>query len=62
MRAFVALSIVAIGTYAQRPEVKLRVVMMTGARGGSNARARRELDGQPRWSTWRLGFAKGLDQ
>jgi 2-alkyl-3-oxoalkanoate reductase len=38
------------------------VVMMTEARGGSNAKAKRELGWQPRWSTWRIGFAKGLGQ
>jgi nucleoside-diphosphate-sugar epimerase len=37
------------------------VLQMTEVRGGSNAKARRELDWQPRWSTWRVGFAKGLD-
>ena len=36
-------------------------IMMTEARGASNAKARRELGWQPRWPTWRLGFAKGLD-
>jgi hypothetical protein len=36
--------------------------MMTEVRGGSNAKAKRELDWQPRWSTWRIGFAKGLDE
>jgi nucleoside-diphosphate-sugar epimerase len=36
------------------------VLMMTDLRGGSNAKAKRELGWQPRWSTWRLGFAKGL--
>jgi hypothetical protein len=36
------------------------VLQMTEARGGSNAKAKRELGWQPRWSTWRIGFAKGL--
>jgi nucleoside-diphosphate-sugar epimerase len=36
-------------------------IMMTEVRGASNAKARRELGWQPRWPTWRLGFAKGLD-
>jgi nucleoside-diphosphate-sugar epimerase len=36
------------------------VLQMTEARGGSNAKARRELRWHPRWSTWRVGFAKGL--
>ncbi|MGH3479848.1 MAG: NAD-dependent epimerase/dehydratase family protein [Nocardioidaceae bacterium] len=38
------------------------VLMMTEVRGGSNAKARRELGWRPRWSTWRLGFAKGLGE
>jgi 2-alkyl-3-oxoalkanoate reductase len=37
------------------------VLMMTELRGASNAKARRVLGWQPRWSTWRIGFAKGLD-
>ena len=36
------------------------VLMMTEVRGASNAKAKRMLGWQPRWSTWRLGFAKGL--
>jgi hypothetical protein len=36
------------------------VLMMTEMRGGSNAKAKSELGWQPRWSTWRLGFARGL--
>lgn len=36
------------------------VWMMTEMSGASNAKAKRELGWQPRWSTWRLGFAKGL--
>ncbi|HEV8682418.1 MAG TPA: hypothetical protein VGS09_06560 [Actinomycetota bacterium] len=35
-------------------------VMMTEMRGASNAKAKSELGWQPRWSTWRVGFAKGL--
>jgi nucleoside-diphosphate-sugar epimerase len=35
-------------------------VMMTEVRGASNTKARRELGFQPRWPSWRLGFAKGL--
>jgi nucleoside-diphosphate-sugar epimerase len=38
------------------------VLMMTEARGGSNAKAKRELGWQPRWPSWRVGFAKGLDE
>jgi nucleoside-diphosphate-sugar epimerase len=40
---------------------KAPLIMMTEVRGGSNAKAKRELGWQPRWSTWRVGFAKGLD-
>jgi nucleoside-diphosphate-sugar epimerase len=36
------------------------VLQMTEVRGGSNAKAERKLGWQPRWSTWRIGFAKGL--
>ena len=36
------------------------VIIMTEVRGASNAKARRELSWQPRWSTWREGFQKGL--
>lgn len=36
------------------------VSMMTEARGGSNAKARRELDWQPVYPTWRQGFVEGL--
>jgi 2-alkyl-3-oxoalkanoate reductase len=38
------------------------VLMMTEVRGASNAKAKRELGWQPRWSTWRIGFAKGLGE
>ncbi len=38
------------------------VLMMTEVRGGSNAKAKRELGWRPRWSTWHLGFAKGLGE
>ena len=37
------------------------VSMMTQIRGASNARARRELGWQPRYSSWREGFWTGLD-
>jgi hypothetical protein len=36
------------------------VLQMTEVRGASNAKAKRELAWQPRWPTWRLGFANGL--
>src|SRR4030095_12614057 len=35
-------------------------MMMTKSRGGSNARARRELAWQPVYPTWRRGFVDGL--
>jgi 2-alkyl-3-oxoalkanoate reductase len=35
-------------------------VMMTEIRGASNAKARRELGWQPRYPSWRQGFAQGL--
>jgi hypothetical protein len=34
--------------------------MMTGARGASNAEAKRELGWEPRYASWRQGFAHGL--
>jgi nucleoside-diphosphate-sugar epimerase len=34
--------------------------MMTEARGASNAKAKRELGWQPRYASWRQGFAEGL--
>lgn len=34
--------------------------LMTQIRGASNAKARRELDWQPAWGSWRDGFARGL--
>jgi nucleoside-diphosphate-sugar epimerase len=36
------------------------VVMMNEVRGASNAKAKRELGWQPRYSSWRQGFAEGL--
>jgi len=38
------------------------VLQMTEVRGASNAKAKRVLGWQPRWSTWRIGFAKGLGE
>ena len=35
-------------------------VMMTESRGSSNAKARRELGWEPRYASWRQGFAHGL--
>ena len=37
------------------------VVMMTQVRGGSNAKAKRELGWQPEFSSWRQGFAEALE-
>jgi len=36
------------------------VVMMTELRGASNAKAKRELGWQPRYPSWRFGFADGM--
>ncbi len=35
-------------------------VMMTEVRGASNEKAKRELGWQPRYPSWRQGFAQGL--
>lgn len=35
-------------------------IMMTEARGASNAKAKRELGWEPRYSSWRQGFREGL--
>ena len=35
-------------------------LMMTEARGASNAKAKRELGWRPRYASWRQGFAQGL--
>jgi len=39
---------------------EMATLMMTEARGASNAKAKRELDWQLRYPSWRLGFAQGL--
>jgi nucleoside-diphosphate-sugar epimerase len=36
------------------------VVMMNEVRGASNAKAKRELGWEPRYASWRQGFAEGL--
>ena len=36
-------------------------VMLTEARGASNAKAKRELGWTPRYASWRQGFVQGLD-
>jgi nucleoside-diphosphate-sugar epimerase len=40
---------------------KAGVAMMTQVRGGSNAKARRELGWAPVYSSWRVGFVDGLE-
>jgi nucleoside-diphosphate-sugar epimerase len=35
---------------------------MTEGRGSSNAKAKRELDWQPTWASWRQGFRSGLGE
>ena len=39
---------------------EMAAAMMTEARGASNAKAKRELGWQPRYPSWRQGFAQGL--
>jgi nucleoside-diphosphate-sugar epimerase len=39
---------------------EVAVQWMTDARGASNAKAKRELDWQPTWRSWREGFRDGL--
>jgi nucleoside-diphosphate-sugar epimerase len=41
---------------------ELAVLVMTEIRGSSNAKAKRELDWQPRYATWRVGFRRGLGE
>jgi nucleoside-diphosphate-sugar epimerase len=41
---------------------KAPVLVMTEVGGASNAKAKRVLGWQPRWSSWRVGFAKGLGE
>jgi nucleoside-diphosphate-sugar epimerase len=36
------------------------VVMMTEIRGAANAKAKRELGWEPRYPSWREGFATGI--
>ncbi|HEY7268011.1 MAG TPA: NAD(P)-dependent oxidoreductase [Solirubrobacterales bacterium] len=38
------------------------VIMMTSIRGSSNEKAKRELEWQPGYPSWRLGFRDGLEQ
>jgi nucleoside-diphosphate-sugar epimerase len=39
---------------------EMATLMMTEARGASNAKAKRELGWRPRYASWRQGFAQGL--
>ena len=39
---------------------EMATLMMTESRGSSNAKAKRELGWQPRYASWRQGFAQGL--
>jgi nucleoside-diphosphate-sugar epimerase len=39
---------------------EMATIMMTDVRGASNAKAKRELDWQLRYPSWRLGVTKGL--
>jgi nucleoside-diphosphate-sugar epimerase len=41
---------------------ELAILVMTEIRGSSNAKARRELDWQPRYTSWRDGFRHGLGE
>ncbi|HSE71097.1 MAG TPA: NAD(P)-dependent oxidoreductase [Nocardioidaceae bacterium] len=48
-------------TWLARPLAgELAVLMMTAARGSSNAKAGRELEWRPRYTSWRQGFVDGL--
>jgi nucleoside-diphosphate-sugar epimerase len=38
------------------------ISLLTRVRGASNAKAKRELNWTPRWSTWRDGFRYGLEE
>ena len=49
-----------IATVARLVAGDVAVVMGTVARGASNAKAKRELGWQPRYASWRQGFAQGL--
>ena len=41
---------------------EVATLMMTESRGSSNAKAKRELGWQPRYASWRQGFAQGLGE
>jgi nucleoside-diphosphate-sugar epimerase len=39
---------------------RLAVYMMTGLQGATNAKAKRDLGWEPRWTSWRQGFREAL--
>lgn len=50
-----------VPAWVARPMIgRQGMTMMTSMRGVSNAKARRELDWAPTWSSWREGFVSGL--
>jgi nucleoside-diphosphate-sugar epimerase len=50
-----------VPVWVARPLVgEVGISLMTRVRGSSNAKAKRELDWQPRWPSWRAGFREGL--
>jgi 2-alkyl-3-oxoalkanoate reductase len=50
-----------VPAWVARPMIGAQgIAMMTGSRGSSNAKARRELGWEPQWPTWRRGFRDGL--
>ena len=48
------------GRLARLAAGEAATVMMTKVRGASNSKAKRELGWQPRYASWRQGFAQGL--
>ena len=46
----------------QRLHGEQGIAMMTESRGAANAKAKRELGWQPRFSSWRDGFRDGLSK
>jgi nucleoside-diphosphate-sugar epimerase len=50
-----------VPAWLARPLIgEVGVSLMTRIRGSSNAKARRELDWEPRWPSWRVGFREAL--
>lgn len=39
---------------------EMAIAMMTETKGSSNEKAKRELDWEPRYPSWRQGFMEGL--